>query len=122
MSGRLNMRQMSRAWPLDTRLTQKEGSVAILIYKGYTNKRMAKVFGNMEPTIKMHVISILNKLVLDNRAAIAGYVGLLIGKKIGKRDAFRNYNRQLTLLNERCKDLQSKIQGQEYGSTYRVQR
>lgn len=90
MRRRARGRTQSRVWPLDSRLSKREGCVAILIYQGLSNSEIAHKLHISTSTAKTHVRNIFNKLYLDSRVELAGYVGFLVGRIVGRKYALRN--------------------------------
>jgi DNA-binding NarL/FixJ family response regulator len=56
------------------RLTAKEVQVAILVWKGLTNREIGKIMGTSEQVIKNHLRSTFDKLGVWSRLELAMYV------------------------------------------------
>jgi DNA-binding CsgD family transcriptional regulator len=54
-------------------LTDREMEVAALVAEGLTNKEVATRLGLSVRTAENHVLSVMNKLGLDNRAQVAAW-------------------------------------------------
>jgi predicted ATPase/DNA-binding SARP family transcriptional activator/DNA-binding CsgD family transcriptional regulator len=55
-------------------LTRRERGVALLIGRGYTNRRIAEELGITERTVEVHVSKVLRKLGLRSRTQIATWI------------------------------------------------
>ncbi|MDH3207544.1 MAG: helix-turn-helix transcriptional regulator [Gemmatimonadota bacterium] len=54
-------------------LTEAERRVALMLLKGYSHKRVAKVTGTSERTVRQHSVSVYRKAGLAGRAELAGF-------------------------------------------------
>ena len=54
-------------------LTDREMEVAALVAEGLTNKEVATRLGLSVRTAENHVLNVMNKLGLDNRAQVAAW-------------------------------------------------
>lgn len=58
-----------RAWDL----TPTEREVALFLLKGYSHKRMARLTGRSERTVRQHSVAVYRKSGLSGRAEFAGF-------------------------------------------------
>ena len=72
---------------IDKRLTVREGRIAFMIFRGLSNSQIADKLHVSVRTVKTHCIRIFQKLEVDNRAMVAGYIGRWVGRR---ECAFRN--------------------------------
>ena len=107
-------------WQLDPRLTKREGCVAMLVYRGFSNSEIGKKLNIAIPTVKAHIIHILNKLDIANRVAIAGYGGYIIGYISKEKDALRNYKRRFAICDECASYFQGKMQDKEHSVVHNL--
>lgn len=54
-------------------LTPTERKVALMILKGLSHKRIARVTGTSERTVRQHAVAVYRKSGLNGRAALAGF-------------------------------------------------
>jgi DNA-binding CsgD family transcriptional regulator len=54
-------------------LTPTERRIALLLLKGYSHKRMARVTGTSERTVRQHSVAVYRKAGLSGRAELAGF-------------------------------------------------
>lgn len=102
-------KHVDRMWYLDSRLTKREGCILMLVYRGFTDVEIAEKLFISPFTAKRHVINMLCKLDMNNRTALAGYAGYIIGYISKEKDALRDCKERLTVLNEYRKSLQNKM-------------
>jgi len=71
---------MRRVVPIRRELSPRELQVARLIAHGQTNRQIAAATGISERTVDTHVGRILRKLDVVNRAQIASWITLRMGR------------------------------------------
>lgn len=105
MLGRTRGRTRARMWPLDPRISKREGCIAILVWQGLTDGEIGERLHISKWTVKAHMIHIFNKTFTNNRIELAGHVGFLLGRMVELKHAFRDTKRAIRVLNEGRKSI-----------------
>lgn len=81
---------LRKKWKLDSLLSQREATIAILVYREYSNKRIADLLHVSLATVRTHILHLRQKLTVCSKSGISGYIGQKIGYIRGYKDALRN--------------------------------
>jgi len=67
-------------------LTPTERRIALMLLKGYSHKRMARLTGTSERTVRQHSVSVYRKAGLSGRAELAGFFldSLMLPDEVGE--------------------------------------